>query len=217
MNQKKSYAAQRDLMVQDQIVRRGINDDDVLAAMRNVPRHIFVPKDQRKWAYADGALRIEHGQTISQPYIVALMTDMLKLKGDETVLEVGTGSGYQAAILAQLTASVHTVERHEVLTTNAAKTIESLGIKNIYFHCGDGSLGLPALAPFQAIMVTAAAPNVPQALFDQLDDGGRLVIPVGEKFSQTLELWHRHADEFKREVITLVAFVPLIGEQGWDG
>ncbi len=217
MKKKPDFIEQRKRMVSDQIVRRGIKSPGVLSAMRSVPRHVFVPKDQRKWAYSDGALRIGHEQTISQPYIVALMTEALKLSGDEVVLEVGTGSGYQAAILAQLVSTVHTIERHQALSEDAAQRIALLGIENIHFHSGDGSLGLPEMAPFQAIMVTAAAPNVPQALLDQLDDGGRLVIPVGAKFSQSLELWQRKADKFTCDVISSVAFVPLIGEQGWPG
>ena len=217
MKKKTDFADQSKRMVREQIVRRGITSPGVLSSMHSVPRHIFVPKDQRKWAYADGALRIGKEQTISQPYIVALMTDALKLTGDEVVLEVGTGSGYQAAILAQLVRTVHTIERHQALSESAAQCTALLGIENIHFHGGDGSLGLPTRAPFQAIMVTAAAPKVPQALLDQLDDGGRLVIPVGAKFNQFLELWRRRADKFTSEVISSVAFVPLIGEQGWPG
>jgi protein-L-isoaspartate(D-aspartate) O-methyltransferase len=217
MKRKEEYADRREQMVGDQIARRGIKSPGLLAALHTVPRHIFVPKDQRKWAYSDGALRIGQGQTISQPYIVALMTDALKLTGNEIVLEVGTGSGYQAAILSHLVNTVHTIERHQKLSEKAAQTIDSIGIKNIRFHTGDGSLGLPIFAPFQAIMVTAAAPKAPQVLLNQLDDGGRLIIPVGARFNQTLELWKRQAGKFKRSVIASVAFVPLIGEQGWDG
>jgi protein-L-isoaspartate(D-aspartate) O-methyltransferase len=217
MKKKQDYFDQREHMVQEQIVRRGIKSPGVLASMRTVPRHIFVPEPQRQWSYADRALRIGQKQTISQPYIVALMTDVLKLTRDAVVLEVGTGSGYQAAILAQLVNTVHTIERHQALSEGAAKTTAIMGVDNIRFHIGDGSLGLPMFAPFQAIMVTAAAPKVPRALLDQLADGGRLVIPTGTKFSQSLELWQRKAGKFKSDVITAVAFVPLVGEQGWHG
>ncbi len=217
MKKKQDYFDQRERMVREQIIRRGIKSPGVLACMRTVPRHIFVPEPQRQWAYADRALRIGQNQTISQPYIVALMTDVLKLTRDDVVLEVGTGSGYQAAILAQLVTTVHTIERHQALSEDAAQTTAIMGVENIRFHIGDGSLGLPMFAPFQAIMVTAAAPKVPRALLEQLADGGRLVIPTGTKFSQSLELFQRKGDKFKREVITSVAFVPLVGEQGWRG
>ena len=217
MKKKQDYFDQRERMVREQIIRRGIKSPGVLACMRTVPRHIFVPEPQRQWAYADRALRIGQNQTISQPYIVALMTDVLKLTRDDVVLEVGTGSGYQAAILAQLVTTLHTIERHQALSEGAAQTTAIMGVENISFHVGDGSLGLPMFAPFQAIMVTAAAPKVPRALLEQLADGGRLVIPTGTKFSQSLELWKRKADKFQCEVITSVAFVPLVGEQGWHG
>lgn len=214
-NQDKQYREERRAMVQEQIERRGIHSPRVLEAMRAVPRHLFVPEAQQHWAHSDGALRIGHGQTISQPYIVALMTDLLNLGGDEKVLEVGTGSGYQAAILAHLSAEVHTIERHAALSAQASKIIQTLEIPNIIFHVGDGTSGIPEQAPFQGIMVTAAAPQTPQPLLDQLDDGGRLVLPVGQRFSQVLEVWHRHGKNFEHESITTVAFVPLIGKDGW--
>jgi len=202
-------------MVAEQIAWRGIRTPGVLDAMRTVPRHLFVPADQRSYAYSDGALRIGHGQTISQPYIVALMTDLLKLRGDEKVLEVGTGSGYQAAVLSLLAAEVHTIERHVPLAEKAAQILKDIHYDNIHIHTGDGSVGLPEHAPYQAIMVTAAAPKVPQPLLDQLDDGGRLVLPVGSRYSQILECWQRHGDQFKQNTVTAVAFVPLLGEEGW--
>jgi protein-L-isoaspartate(D-aspartate) O-methyltransferase len=156
------------------------------------------------------------GQTISQPYIVALMTDALKLRGVEKVLEIGTGSGYQAAILGHLAEEVHTIERHEPLAMNAQLILEEQGLVNVHIHIGDGSIGLPDFAPFQAIMVTAAAPKVPPSLLDQLDDQARLVLPVGSKYSQILEVWQRQGSQFVHETITAVAFVPLMGEEGWD-
>ena len=216
MEQTDEFAGHREDMVREQIERRGVRDPLVLNAMRSVPRHLFVPFDQRHWAYSDGALRIGMEQTISQPYIVALMTELMALQGGEVVLEVGTGSGYQAAVLAQIVAQVQTIERHAPLAERAQEMLKSIGISNVQVHVGDGTLGLPAQAPFQAIMVTAAAPKVPQPLLDQLVDGGRLVIPVGGKFSQRLEVWQRKGAKFKHKTITAVAFVPLMGDQGWN-
>ena len=216
MSETRDFKAQRESMVREQIARRGISDIHLLNAMRVVPRHKFIPSDQRDWAYSDGALRIGMGQTISQPYIVALMSEALKLKGDEKILEVGTGSGYQAAILSYLAAEVHTIERHHPLAESARLILEAQDISNVHIHIGDGSLGLPDFAPYQGIMVTAAAPKVPQSLLDQLDDGGRLVIPVGGRYSQVLEVWQRQGPNYIHEATTAVAFVPLIGEEGWD-
>lgn len=216
MNDTHDFERQREEMVKNQLARRGIKDSGVLEAMLTVPRHLFLPESQRHWAYADGAQRIGKGQTISQPYIVALMTEALKLRGDEVVLEIGTGSGYQAAILSLLTAEVHTIERHPELAEEAQLMLESLGYTNVHVHSGDGSLGLPAYAPYQGILVTAAAPEVPNSLLRQLDEGARLVIPVGEKYTQVLQSWRREGGKFKHETITAVAFVPLIGEEGWD-
>ncbi|MCD6401022.1 MAG: protein-L-isoaspartate(D-aspartate) O-methyltransferase [Anaerolineales bacterium] len=209
------FDKRRQQMIDEQIVWRGIKDSRVLDAMRRVPRHLFVPPEYREMAYMDGPLRIGEGQTISQPYIVALMTELLNLKGDETVLEVGTGSGYQAAILGELAANVHTIERHELLASHASAVLKDLGYDNIYVHVGDGTCGLPEFSPFDAIIITAAAPEVPQPLLDQLADEGRLVLPVGGRFSQVLERWQREGDQFNHRVITSVAFVPLLGEFGW--
>jgi len=209
------YASERERMLETQIVSRGVLDRRVLQAMRSIPRHVFVPPEHRNQAYSDGALPIGNDQTISQPYIVALMTELLGLKGDEKVLEIGTGSGYQAAILSSLAREIHTVERHADLARYAARLLADLKIANVQVHVGDRSLGLPDFAPFAGIIVTAAAPDVPQALFDQLADGGRLVIPVGHRGDQYLERWQRHGDHFAYENIISVAFVPLIGAQGW--
>jgi len=207
---------ERERMVETQIERRGISDWLVLEAMRSVPRHVFIPAEHRHLAYADSALPIANGQTISQPYIVALMTELLELKGQEKVLEIGTGSGYQAAILSHLAREVHTIERHVSLARLAARLFEDLKLTNIQVHVGDGTLGLTEFAPFAAIIVTAAAPKAPQALLDQLEDNGRLVIPVGPRSEQYLERWRRQEDRYRREHILSVAFVPLIGAQGWN-
>jgi len=216
MSEREQFDSQREYMVREQIERRGIRDPRVLAAMRAVPRHLFVPPDQRHWAYSDGALRIDMGQTISQPYIVALMTDLMKLQGRESVLEVGTGSGYQAAVLAQIAEKVYSIERHPLLAENARQILNLLEIKNVEIHVGDGTLGLSQFAPYQAIMVTAAAPKAPKSLLDQLDEEGRLIIPVGGKFSQTLQVWQRKGTKFTQKAVTAVAFVPLLGDEGWD-
>lgn len=209
------YALERGLMVDRQILLRGINDHRVLDAMRKVPRHHFVPDNMQSYAYEDGPLSIGQGQTISQPYIVALMTEMLYLKGSDKVLEVGTGSGYQAAILCELAASIYSIERHAALADAARERLETAGYGNFSITSGDGTLGWQEFAPYDAILVTAAAPHVPQALMDQLADGGRLVIPVGERFVQTLQAWTRTGDEFSMTENIRVVFVPLIGEQGW--
>ena len=216
MSDSEGYTGQRETMVREQIERRGIYDPGVLAAMRAVPRHAFVPTDQRDWAYSDGALRIEMGQTISQPYIVALMTELMRLKGGETVLEVGTGSGYQAAVLAQIAGQVYSIERLTALAEQAQQVLDSLAIKNVEIHVGDGTLGLTEHAPFQAIMVTAAAPKVPKPLLEQLDEGGRLVIPVGSKYNQILEVWQRQGAKYTHEMASAVVFVPLLGDKGWN-
>jgi protein-L-isoaspartate(D-aspartate) O-methyltransferase len=210
------FERERHRMVYEQIERRGIRHPGVLHAMRTVPRHLFVPPELQEYAYDDGALGIGSGQTISQPYIVALMTSLLALKGDENILEVGTGSGYQAAILSYLGANVHTIERHPELAHEAQHRLYSLGLDNVIVHVGDGSEGWPDAAPYQAIMVTAAAPHLPQTLADQLADGGRLVLPVGARRRQELQLWQRSGDLLDYESIIPVAFVPLRGKHGWQ-
>jgi protein-L-isoaspartate(D-aspartate) O-methyltransferase len=215
MNDASLYAAERQRMVEEQLVSRDIRDQRVLEAMRTIPRHYFVSSEYCHLAYADGPLPIGKGQTISQPYIVALMTQMLGLQGDENVLEIGTGSGYQAAILAHLSREVHTVERHAQLADEAVRALKQLGLANVHVHVGDGSQGLPEFSPYQAILVTAAAPRTPQVMLDQLDDGGRLVIPVGGQSGQYLQRWQRHKSGFTQEVLVPVAFVPLRGQSGW--
>lgn len=204
-------------MVRKQLQSRDIRDERVLEAMRQVPRHLFVAPENRHLAYADGPLPIGSGQTISQPYIVALMSQLLNLEGGETVLEIGTGSGYQAAVLAHLAANVHTIELHESLAKKARSSLENLGLTNVHVHIGDGSKGWLEAAPYEGVIVTAGAPQVPKPLFDQLDQGGRLVVPVGSRGGQYLERWTRQDSDFKREQIAPVAFVPLFGEHGWEG
>ena len=215
MAEKGSYEANRLRMVEEQFVRRDITDKRVLDAMRKVPRHIFVPEEHRHLAYSDCPLPIGQNQTISQPYIVALMTQMLALKGDEVVLEIGTGSGYQAAVLSVVAKEVYTIERYEILAQRALESIKQLDVKNVTVQVGDGTLGWPEHAPYDAILATAAAPNVPQPLLDQLADGGRLVIPVGGRIGQYLESWFREGDKFRHEQTVAVAFVPLLGKHGW--
>ncbi|MCD4801688.1 MAG: protein-L-isoaspartate(D-aspartate) O-methyltransferase [Anaerolineales bacterium] len=202
-------------MVEGQIARRGITSPRILEAFLDTPRHLFIPKIQHLFAYEDGPLPIGKGQTISQPYIVAYMTERLNLGGEERVLEIGTGSGYQAAILGKLAAEVHTVERHPSLAKSAAQLLADLGYENIQVHLGDGTRGLLDFAPYDAIMVTAAAPDVPDPLLDQLADGGRLIMPVGGRGGQMLHLCQRRGEEIIRDNLTPVAFVPLIGDHGW--
>lgn len=216
MEDEHFFTFQRQHMVAEQLANRDIYDQRVLAAMGSVPRHLFVPAEHRHLAYADGPLPIGRGQTISQPYIVALMTQLLELRGDEKVLEIGTGSGYQAAVLAQLAKEIHTIERHEALARRAAKMLARLEITNVFVHAGDGSLGWPEAAPYEGIVVTAAAPRVPQPLLDQLAEGGRLTLPVGSRGGQNLERWVRQGENYQRELIAPVAFVPLLGQFGWQ-
>lgn len=208
---------ERNLMVEFQIMRRGINDEHILGAMRKVPRHLFIPESKRADAYMDTPLLIEEGQTISQPYIVGLMAQALEPSQQETVLEIGTGSGYSAAVLAHVFKEVYTVERHKILGNNAKKLFEELNYQNIHVLIDDGTKGWPEKAPFDAIIVTAGGPKVPQALYEQLKVGGRLVIPVGEtQTQQTLLRIRREANgSFTEESLGQVKFVPLVGEAGW--
>ncbi len=210
-------AEARRQMVQTQLVDRGIRDARVLAAFAQVPRHEFVPPEQAAEAYADWPLPLGQGQTISQPYVVALTVEALRLHGHERVLEIGTGSGYAAAILSLLCQAVYTIERLEPLATSARARLERLGFESVFVRHGDGSLGWPEAAPFDAILVSAAGPEIPQPLLDQLAPGGRLIMPVGS-LGGTQELmcvstWN---DERRRcESLGAVRFVPLIGEQGF--
>ncbi len=209
------FKPERYQMVATQMQRRGIREARILAAFEQVPRHLFVPEPMRHMAYEDMPLPIGRDQTISQPYIVALMTSLLELRGDERVLEIGTGSGYQAAILSRLAAEVYTVEVLPELAERAGQLLRELGYANIHVHVGDGTLGWPAAAPYPAIIGTAAAPRVPPPLLEQLEEGGRLVLPVAEEYQQLLKVITRRGDDYQERVATAVAFVPMRGKHGW--
>jgi protein-L-isoaspartate(D-aspartate) O-methyltransferase len=214
--QEDYYREARQVMVETQIKRRGVLDPRVLAAMAKVPRHRFIPPHLREQAYSDYPLPIGEEQTISQPYIVALMTEALELAGPEKVLELGTGSGYQAAILAELAAQVFTIERIPTLARAAEQVLASLGYANVHVIVADGTLGWVGEAPFDAILVTAGAPQVPPPLVDQLALGGRLVIPVGDRYTQTLTRVRRTPEGLKHEYLGGCRFVKLIGRHGWE-
>jgi protein-L-isoaspartate(D-aspartate) O-methyltransferase len=203
-------------MVDEQLRGRDIADERVLAAMERVPRELFVPPELRHRAYEDVALPIGSGQTISQPYMVARIVEELGLDGDEQVLDVGTGSGYQAAVLAQLGNKVHSIERIPELAEQARRNFEAAGVDNVDVHVGDGSRGLPQEAPFDAIAVAAAAPEFPQALYEQLKTGGRLVVPVGRRQGQRLEVIVRSPEGPAVLRSVPCRFVPLVGEEGFD-
>ena len=209
------FGLMRRRMVEEQILGRGIRDMRVVSVMGSIPRECFVPPDDLPWAYSDGPLPIGHGQTISQPYIVALMTELLKVRSSDHVLDIGTGSGYQAAVLAGLAAEVDSVELIPELAQQAEKTLTGLGYASIHLHSGDGSAGWPLKAPYDRILVAAAAPEVPQELLSQLSEGGLLVIPVGDRSVQQLEVWRRTGGIFSRQVSLQVCFVPLLGQFGW--
>ncbi len=215
-DEEEYFAYLRDLMVSEQIEARGIKDKRVLEAMREVPRHLFVPSSLKERAYDDTPLSIGEGQTISQPYMVALMTELLRLQGDEKVLEVGTGSGYQAAILAKLAKYVYTVERIPLLADEAKKRLDELGVNNVQIVVGDGSRGLPQHSPYQGIIVTAGAPRVPEVLIEQLAEGGRLVIPVGSSSLQMLTVVEKERDKLTTREEGTCIFVPLVGKYGWQ-
>jgi len=202
-------------MVRRQLAARGIDDPRVLAAMSKVPRERFLPPSLQADAYADRALPIDCGQTISQPFIVALMTQAMRLTGSERVLEIGTGSGYQAAVLAELAREVVSLERHADLSHRAGEILAELGYRNVTLVCGDGTLGHPNLAPYHRIMVTAASRDVPPALFDQLAEGGVLVIPLGGRDYQNLQAIEKRAGQPLTVDLSPCRFVPLVGDQGW--
>ncbi len=209
------FAKLRASMVERQLRRRGIADGRVLAAMGQVPREQFVPERYRGRAYADSALPIGEGQTISQPWIVAAICQALMLSGSERVLEVGSGSGYSAAVLSLLAAEVIGIERHQSLASEARHALDALTIENVELLVGDGSRGLAERAPFDAIAVHATAPAPPRALLGQLVDGGRLVVPIAADQADLLTAFHRHGDELRRQEIGPCRFVPLIGEEGF--
>lgn len=202
-------------MVEEQLAARGIRDRRVLAAMSAVPRHLFVPRSERAAAYGDGPLALPHGQTISQPFMVACMTEALAAHPDDRVLEIGTGSGYQTAVLAELVREVYTVERDAELAQDARELLEELGYGNVRYLVGDGTLGWSGQAPFDGILVTAGAPSAPRELRAQLRQGGHLIIPIGTREEQELYRVTRAGDEFPRKWITSCRFVPLVGEEGW--
>lgn len=210
------FATARNRMVDSQLVSRGVKDPTVLAVMRKVPRHRFVEEALISQAYGDHPLPIGEKQTISQPYIVALMSEALELKGTEHVLELGTGSGYQTAILAELAKKVYSIERMYSLSVKARRLLDELGYLNVVLKVGDGTLGWNEHAPFDAVMVTAGSPDVPQPLVDQLAVGGRLVIPVGDRYSQTLLKVVRAKEGIKQIDLGGCRFVNLVGQHGWQ-
>ncbi len=209
------YAEMREWMISTQLVPRGISDRRVLDAMKRVPRHLFVDNSIAYRAYDDSALAIGEGQTISQPYMVAVMTELLELSGDEKVLEIGTGSGYQAAVLAELAKEVFTIERIAPLAEAAIQRLSELFYRNVQVRMGDGSLGWPEEAPFDRIIITAASPNIPDPLMDQLSNTGIVVVPVGGRYSQQLLKLKKTDKGLQEEYHTPCVFVPLIGEYGW--
>ncbi len=213
---KDRYIFVRERMVKKQLIRRKIANPYVLEAMRKVPRHLFVPPEYRHMAYEDGPLSIGSRQTISQPYVVALMTELLALNRPDRVLEIGVGSGYQTAVLAELVEEVIGIERINVLANQARERLASLGYKNIRVIEADGTFGYPAEAPYEGILVAAAAPSIPQPLIDQLAEGGRLVIPVGDSANQVIQRVRRKEDQILVEKLIPVRFVPLIGEHGFS-
>lgn len=211
------FVSQRERMVAEQIAARGIEDAAILRAMRTVPRELFVPDDYQRNAYDDTPLPIPGQQTISQPYVVALMISRLELSADDCVLEIGTGSGYAAALLGEIVREVHTVERVRALVSYARQRLGSLGSDNVHVHYGDGTLGWPAAAPYAGIIVSAGGPIVPESLKSQLAVGGRLIIPVGrsERRQDLICVTRTGKDRFQESELGAVAFVPLIGDEGW--
>jgi protein-L-isoaspartate(D-aspartate) O-methyltransferase len=210
-----NYEKERIRMVDEQIVGRGVKDERVLAVMRRIPRHEFLPEGIRGMAYNDSALPIGEGQTMSQPYMVALMTEFLGLKGTERVLEIGTGSGYQAAVLAELCQKVYSVERIKTVADKARATLDRLGYKSVAIKIYDGTYGWKEMAPYDAIVVTAGSPDIPAPLVEQLKEGGRMVIPVGDRYGQQLITVVKTAEGTITERSIPCVFVPLIGNHGW--
>jgi protein-L-isoaspartate(D-aspartate) O-methyltransferase len=216
MREDKEFMAKRLEMLEKQLRRRGVNDEKVLSAMEAVPRHAFVAPEFRERAYEDAPLPIGDGQTISQPYIVAAMTAALRLKARDRILEIGTGCGYQAAILSRLGKEVFSVERRPKLAAEASKRLGELGYANVHVHCGDGTLGLPEFAPFDAILVAAAAPAVPKPLLAQLAERGRMILPVGDEENQVLQLVEKLGNTVLTNTLEGCRFVPLVGYHGWQ-
>jgi protein-L-isoaspartate(D-aspartate) O-methyltransferase len=216
LREKLEYSAERSRMVQTQLRDRGIRDERVLNAMLRIPRHEFVPEDLRSKAYADHPIPIAENQTISQPFIIAVSLQALALAGNESVLEIGTGSGYQTALLAMLSRTVFSIERHRTLASCAEKVLSKLELGNVRIMVGDGSSGLPQFAPYDAIVVSAAAPSIPRSLLDQLSDVGRIVIPVGPPHAQELQLVRKLNGQLVSQVIEGCRFVPLIGVEGYN-
>jgi protein-L-isoaspartate(D-aspartate) O-methyltransferase len=211
-----NFDSLREFMVRNQLIPRGIRDERVLQAMKKVPRHLFIPEHMQHRAYDDSALAIGEGQTISQPYMVAVMTELLELRGNEKVLEIGTGSGYQAAVLAELAKEVYTVERIAVLALQAEEKFKSLGYVQIHIKVGDGTLGWQDKAPFDRILITAGTPKIPEPLPEQLADEGIILAPVGDRFSQQLLRIRKSKGILSEEYHTPCVFVPLIGKHGWS-
>lgn len=209
------WESARERMVATQIAARGVGDEQVLAAMRRVPRHLFVPAEVRGSAYSDYPLPIGHGQTISQPYIVAMMTSLLQIQPDDRLLEIGSGSGYQAAVLGILAREVISIERIPEVAQLARKNLADAGITNVTVVIGDGTLGFPGGAPYDGVLITAATPSIPSPLVEQLAEGGRLVAPVGSRDLQELVRLTRKGHDLTRESFGGVVFVPLLGEYGW--
>ena len=209
------WESARERMVATQIAARGVGDEQVLAAMRRVPRHLFVPAEVRGSAYSDYPLPIGHGQTISQPYIVALMTSLLQIQPDDRLLEIGSGSGYQAAVLGILAREVISIERIPEVAQLARKNLADAGITNVTVVIGDGTLGFPGGAPYNGVLITAATPSIPSPLVEQLAEGGRIVAPVGSRDLQELVRLTRKGHDLTRESFGGVVFVPLLGEYGW--
>lgn len=216
MTKDDPHRKKRIAMVENQISSRGITDERILNVMRQIPRHLFVQDDDQDDAYTDHPLPIGNNQTISQPYIVALMTSLMDLSGSEKILEIGTGSGYQTAVLSRLAREVYSVELIKTLSERAAGRLDLLGLENVRLHVGDGSSGWEKYQPYDRIMITAATPDISKNVLEQVRVNGKIVAPIGERWNQTLEVWERKEDGFVKEKILPVVFVPLKGRFGWQ-